>query len=66
MALPPISVISLLFVVCVRVLVIWPVVVCEVHSPWVTLMVIPVVIIAVTQVIDAYLYALLRHRRGHH
>jgi len=65
--MPPIPVLPLLFMIGVRVFVVVPVIVCQVHSPRVTLVVIPVVIIVVTRVIDAYLNArFLRHRRGHH
>jgi len=51
----------------VRVFDLVPVIVRQVHSPRVTLMLIPVVIVVVTRIIDAYLNAcFLRHRRGHH
>ena len=66
MAMPPIPVISLLFMVGVRVFDIVAVIVRQVHPPRVTLVVVPVVIIVVTRVIDAYLNPGLRPRRGHH
>jgi hypothetical protein len=66
-AVPPVPVIPLLFMAGVRAFEIVPVIVRQVHSPRVTLVVIPVVIIVVARVIDACLNArFLRHRRGHH
>jgi hypothetical protein len=66
MAVPPIPVFSLLFMFGVRVFDVVPVIVRQVHSPCVTLMVVPVVIIVVTRVIDADLNArFLRRRRAH-
>ena len=67
MAVPPVPVIPLLFMAGVRVFDIVPMIVRQVYSPRVTLMVVPVVIIVMTRVIDAYLNArFLRYRRGHH
>jgi len=65
--MPPIPVIPLLSPVGVRVFVIVPVIVRQIYSPGVALVVVPVVIIVVPRVIDAYLHAgVLRHRRGHY
>jgi len=66
MAMPPIPILPLLFVVGVRVFVIVPVVVRQEYSPLVSLVIIPVVIVLVIPIVNAYLHALLRQRRGHH
>jgi len=55
MAMPPIPVAPLLSPVGVRVFVIVPVIVRQVHSPRVTLVVIPVVIIVVIPVVNSHL-----------
>src|SRR5271170_4481410 len=67
MAVPPIPIFPLLFLVGMSIFVIVPVVVRQEYSPSVPLMVVPVVIVLVIPIVNSYLHAdFLRHRRGHY
>jgi len=67
MAVPPIPIFPLLFLVGMSIFVIVPVVVRQEYSPSVPLMVVPVVIVLVIPIVNSYLHAdFLRHRRGQH
>src|ERR1700733_724900 len=63
---PPIPIFPLLFPVGMRIFVVVPVIVCQEYSPCMTLVVVPVVIVLMIPIVNPYLHALLRHRRGHH
>ena len=49
-----------------RIFVFVPVIVRQEYSPCMTLVVVPVVIVLVIPIVNSYLHALLRHRRGYH
>jgi len=67
MAVPPIPIFPLLFLVGMSIFVIVPVVVRQEYSPSVPLMVVPVVIVLVIPIVNSYLHSdFLRDRRGHY
>ena len=67
MAVAPIPVLALLFPVGMRIFMILTVIVRQKYSPRMPLVVVPVVIVLVIPIVNAYLNTrLLRHGRGHH
>ena len=64
--MPPIPIFALFFPVGMRIFVFVPVIVRQEYSPCMTLVVVPVVIVLVIPIVNSYLHALLRHRRGYH
>jgi len=62
----PIPIFALLSPIGMRIFVIVSVIFRQKYSPCVTLMVVPVVIVLVIPIVNSYLHALLRHRRGDH